>query len=91
METTRFEPGDVVYLAMEIETGGRIHEIGSRAVVRAATDSTLELAFGAAASGTVRCPAHRVVRAAERRARPRTPTGRWQLRLGVVARVSPAA
>jgi len=41
----RFEPGEVVYLATELLCGGRIHEIGTRAVVvrSAATDLAISL------------------------------------------------
>jgi len=84
METTSFEPGDVVYLATEMEAGGRIHEIGAQAVVRAVSGAILELALGGTASETAHCRAHHVVRADERRARRRAPTGRWSFRLGAV-------
>jgi hypothetical protein len=86
METTSFERGEIVFLAAEVQAGGRVHEIGARAQVRAASDSELELALGGSESETARCTPHHVVRASERRTRTPTPPGRWPLRL----RVAPA-
>jgi hypothetical protein len=85
METTSFEPGDVVYLAAEVRAGGHIHEIGARAEVRVAYGAVLELALGGSEMATARCLARHVVRAAERRARTPTPPGRWPLRLRVAS------
>jgi hypothetical protein len=86
METTSFERGEIVYLTAEVRAGGRVHEIGVRAEVRAASGSELELVLGGSESETVRCPTHHVVRAGERRTRTPTPPGRWPVRL----RVAPA-
>ena len=65
-EQQRFAPGETVYLLAEVGVDGRIHEIGSRATVRAvaATELTLELG---GSSGTVVCAPAQVERVAERR------------------------
>lgn len=76
METTSFERGEIVYLTTELLAGGRIHEIGARAEVRAVSGSVLELALGSE-SETALCRARHVLRASERRTRMRTPSGRW--------------
>src|SRR5262245_56331865 len=67
-ERIRPERGEIVYLAAEVPVGGRIHEIGSRAKVRAASDSRVEVDFGGTGE-TAWCPSDHVVRARERRTR----------------------
>jgi hypothetical protein len=42
----RFEPGEVVYLATELLCGGRIHEIGTRAVVVRSAPTGVAIALG---------------------------------------------
>jgi hypothetical protein len=78
---TSFERGEIVYLAAEVSAGDRIHEIGSRAEVRAASDSELELELGGSEPETARCPTHHVVRARERRTRTPAPVRHSRLRL----------
>jgi hypothetical protein len=78
---TSFERGEIVYLAAEVSAGGRVHEIGTRAEVLAASDSQLELELRGPEPGTVRCPTHHVVRARERRPRTPAPARVWRLRL----------
>jgi hypothetical protein len=78
---TSIERGEIVYLAAEVSAGGRIHEIGTRAEVRAASDSELELELGGSESETARCPTHHVVRAGERRTRTPAPGRSWRVRL----------
>jgi hypothetical protein len=78
---TGFERGEIVYLAAEVSTGGRIHEIGTCAEVRSASDSELELELGGSGSGTARCPTHYVVRARERRTQTPAPGRSWRVRL----------
>jgi hypothetical protein len=81
METrTRFEPGEIVYLAAEVSEGGLIYEIGTRAGVRAVFDSELELELDGAEPVTTRCPTDHVVRAAERRPRTQVPWRGWRVR-----------
>jgi hypothetical protein len=70
MERGRFERGEIVYLAAEVRAGGRIHEIGTRAEVRAALDSELELELGGSEPEVASCSPSDVVRARDRR----TPT-----------------
>lgn len=72
MERTSIGRGEIVYLAAEVQAAGRIHEIGTRAEVRSASDSGVELELGGTAE-TVWCPTHHVVRARGRRARARVP------------------
>ena len=74
MERSGPEPGEIVYLAAEVTVGGRIHEIGTRAEVRAASDSLVEIDVGATAE-TAWCPSDHVVRARERRTRTPVPVG----------------
>ena len=50
----RFEPGEVVYLATELLCGGRIHEIGTRAVVVRSAPTELAIALG---GEEISCPA----------------------------------
>ena len=45
-DRTSFERVDVVYLAVEVSTGGRIHKIGTRAQVRSVSDAELEVGLG---------------------------------------------
>jgi hypothetical protein len=73
-ERTSAEHGEIVYLAAEVQAGGRIHEIGTRAEVRAASDSRVEVDLGGTGE-TAWCPTHYVVRARERRTRTRIPVG----------------
>ena len=80
MERTRIEPGEIVYLAAEVTAGGLIHEIGTRAGVRAVLDSELELELDGAEPATALCPTDHVVRAAERRPRARAPWRGWRVR-----------
>jgi hypothetical protein len=70
------ECGEIVYLAAEVQAGGRIHEIGTRAKVRAASDSRVEVHLGGTAE-TAWCPVHDVVRARERRTRTPAPGRRY--------------
>jgi hypothetical protein len=65
-----FEPGEIVYLLTEIGAGGLIHEIGTRATVRAVAVSGLTLELSGS-SGAVACPRDHVERAARRRLRVR--------------------
>jgi hypothetical protein len=81
METRSVERGEIVYLAAEVRAGGRIHEIGARAEVRAVLGAELELALGGSDPETARCPAHHVVRARERRTRTPAPGRSWAVRL----------
>jgi hypothetical protein len=76
----RFEPGEIVYLAAEVSAGGFIFEIGTRAEVRAAFESQLELELGIE-TVTARCPTDHVIRAAERRPRTPVPWRGWRVRL----------
>ena len=64
-----FQAGEVVYLTAELRGGERIHEIGTRALVVAATGPELALELG---SDVVACSARDVARA--RRPRPSVPT-----------------
>ncbi len=71
-------PGDIVYLLAEVSAGGRIHEIGSRAVILEAEGDELTLQLGDSERQLVSCPsAHvlcslrRSVHAARSRRRPR--------------------
>ncbi len=65
-EQQRFAPGETVYLLAEIGVDGRIHEIGSRAMVRAVTATGLTLELGGSSS-TVVCAPAQVERVVERR------------------------
>jgi hypothetical protein len=67
-----YEPGEIVYLLAEIGAGGMIHEIGTRATVRAVAVSGLTLELSGS-SVDVACPAANVERAAERRRRAHGP------------------
>jgi hypothetical protein len=80
-DRTSFERGEIVYLAAEVSAGGRIHEIGTRAEVRAASESELDLELGGSEPEKAQCPTHHVVRARERRARTPAPGRSWRLRL----------
>jgi hypothetical protein len=74
METsTSLGRGAIVYLAAEVQVGGRIHEIGTRAEVRAVSDSRVEVDIGTAE--TAWCATHHVIRAHERRTRTPVPVG----------------
>ena len=55
----RFESGEVVYLATELLCGGRIHEIGTRAVVVRSTAAELAIALG---GEEISCPATSVAK-----------------------------
>jgi hypothetical protein len=66
----RYQPGEIVYLLAEIGADGLIHEIGTRATVRAVVPSGLTLELSGS-SGDVACPGTHVERAAERRRRLR--------------------
>lgn len=68
------ERGEIVYLAAEDQVGGHIHEIGTRAEVRAAFDSRVEVDVDGTGETTC-CPTHYLVRARERRTRTRVPVG----------------
>jgi hypothetical protein len=67
---TSLAPGSIVYLLVEVQSGGHIHEIGSRArVVGAEGDAlTLEVGDGSYAD-TVSCPSAHVAAGAAKRER----------------------
>jgi hypothetical protein len=57
------QPAQVVYLLAEVQAGGRIHEIGSRAYVLHAGADELTLELGGSQPEVVHCtPAHVVAR-----------------------------
>jgi hypothetical protein len=68
--------GEIVYLAAEVQAGGRIHEIGTRAEVREASDSRVEVDLDGTAE-TAWFPFDHVVRARERRTRTPEPGRRY--------------
>jgi hypothetical protein len=76
-EQQSFAPGETVYLLAEVGVDGRIHEIGSRATVRAVAATGLTLELGGSSS-TVVCAPAQVERVAEHRrgARSRTRVAR---------------
>ena len=75
-ERTSPERGEIVYLTAEVQAGGRIHEIGTRAEVRGASDSRVEVDLDGTAE-TAWCPIHHVVRAHERRTQTPPPARRY--------------
>jgi len=63
-------PGDVVYLLTEVDAGGRIHEIGARALVVHAGEGGLVVDLGTPAQNeTASCATGHVRRGARQRAR----------------------
>jgi len=78
----RFEPGEVVYLATELLCGGRIHEIGTRAVVVRSAPTELAIALG---GEEISCPVTSVAQRVPRA--ERIPT--W-VRLGSAVRPATA-
>jgi hypothetical protein len=75
-------PGEVVYLAGEIAAGGRIFEIGARALVTDARDDELAIDLG---GETVACRPDLVVR--KRTRAPRAAS--WQRRPRLLFRPAP--
>ena len=86
-ERTSPERGEIVYLAAEVQAGGRIHEIGTRAEVRAASDSRVEIDLDGIAE-TAWCSSQHVVRARERRTWAPAPGRRYPQDAGLLQRAT---